>query len=78
MREYTKEEVSEHKKPNDCWIIIDNKIYDVTKFLNEHPGGKKVLTRVGGKDATEQFHQLHKSSILSSVGNNYLIGSVKQ
>ena len=74
---FTKEEVASHKTAKDCWIIIDNKVYDVTKFLNEHPGGKKVLTRVGGKNATEQFHQLHKSSVLEKVGSEFCIGTIK-
>jgi len=38
---FTKEQVAQHNKPDDCWIIVHNKVYDVTKFLSEHPGGKK-------------------------------------
>jgi cytochrome b involved in lipid metabolism len=42
MKVFNKEEVSLHNKENDCWLIIDSKVYDVTKFLSAHPGGKKV------------------------------------
>lgn len=32
-------EVSKHKTPDDCWIVVDNKVWDVTDFVEEHPGG---------------------------------------
>lgn len=38
MKGITIQEVAKHNKPNDCWIIIQGKVYDVTSFLKEHPG----------------------------------------
>jgi cytochrome b involved in lipid metabolism len=60
-------EVATHKSvENGLWIIIDNEVYDVTKFIDEHPGGPKILKRVGGKDASKQFWKVrlcHPSNI---------------
>ena len=36
----SKDEVAKHSKEDDCWCIIGGEIYDVTKFLPDHPGGK--------------------------------------
>ena len=40
VKEYTKEEVASHKTLADCWLIINNRIYDVTQFLPRHPAGQ--------------------------------------
>ena len=40
---YTKEEVLTHNKEGDCWIIIEDQVFDVSKFLNLHPAGKNVI-----------------------------------
>jgi cytochrome-b5 reductase len=46
----TAAQVSSHSKNNDCWIIIHGKVYDVTKFLQDHPGGEDVLLDLAGSD----------------------------
>jgi cytochrome b involved in lipid metabolism len=35
---FTVSQVESHSTAQDCWIIIDNKVYDITNFLSEHPG----------------------------------------
>ena len=76
MNTYTREEVQNHNKIDDCWIIIDDKIYDVTEFALSHPGGKQLLYSVGGQDATEYFYELHRKEILLEVASEFIIGSL--
>ncbi|KAM3256985.1 hypothetical protein ACQJBY_049394 [Aegilops geniculata] len=51
---YSKKEVSTHNTRKDCWIIIKDKVYDVTPYVEEHPGGDAILNNAGG-DSTEGF-----------------------
>lgn len=37
-------DVAKHNKPDDLWLIVDEDVYDVTKFQDEHPGGKKSVS----------------------------------
>ncbi|CAH8449490.1 unnamed protein product [Dicrocoelium dendriticum] len=54
-------EVRKHTFLHDRWMVIDNKVYDVTKWQHRHPGGRKVLSHFEGQDATEAFLAFHKN-----------------
>ncbi|KAH9460697.1 hypothetical protein MJO28_003598 [Puccinia striiformis f. sp. tritici] len=70
------QEVEKHKDEKSAWTIVEGKVYDVTEFLEEHPGGKKILLKNCGKDSTELFHQYHTKKILKNVAGPMMIGQV--
>ena len=55
---YTRGEVSVHKKSNDCWIVVEGKVYDVSGWLDKHPGGKRIIRHYAGEDATVSMRSL--------------------
>jgi len=61
---FTREEVAKHNSKNDLWLIIDDEVYDLTKFVNVHPGGAEALIDYAGKEATEAFYGLHRQEVL--------------
>ncbi|KAJ5622605.1 hypothetical protein N7528_005837 [Penicillium herquei] len=57
-------EVSGHQSPEDCWIVVDKQVWDVTDFLDEHPGGSAVIMKYAGRDATQAYSEVHSPSVL--------------
>lgn len=53
---FTREEVAQHKKYKDCWIILHGEVYNVTEWLAKHPGGGTVLFHYAGQDASVHTH----------------------
>ncbi|KAL8805394.1 MAG: hypothetical protein Q9182_001960 [Xanthomendoza sp. 2 TL-2023] len=60
-QEMTFSDVAEHNSKKDLFLVIHDKVYDATKFVDEHPGGEEVLLDVGGQDATEAFEDVGHS-----------------
>jgi sulfite oxidase len=76
---YTEEEVSKHNSPNDAWVTYKNKVYNVTNFLDIHPGGKEnLLMAIGGPvDMYWNIYKQHYSDYVSKVLSKYEIGELK-
>ncbi|KAH6697185.1 cytochrome b5-like heme/steroid binding domain-containing protein [Plectosphaerella plurivora] len=76
-KSFSAAEVAKHKASDDFWIIVDGDVYDLTTFQHEHPGGVKVLSRFGGKDASKPFWKFHNKSVLGKYGEKLKLGSVE-
>ena len=74
---YSMKEIATHNTEQSCWVVVDSDVYDVTKFLKTHPGGKAVLLALGGKDATSEFYDFHARDVLDKYGPKMKIGQVE-
>ncbi|KAI9277618.1 cytochrome b5-like heme/steroid binding domain-containing protein [Sporodiniella umbellata] len=70
------EEVSKHNNRDDLWMIIDGKVYDITQFQDEHPGGEEVLIDEGARDATGPFEDVGHTDDARKLLDQYYIGDV--
>jgi len=82
-KEYTTKEVAAHDSQDDCWMVIGNetnggvKVYDVTSYLDDHPGGGEVLLDVGGKNADEFFEDIGHSRDARNELAKHQVGILK-
>jgi len=75
-KRYSYEEIKKHNDNHSTWIVIHNDVYDVTKFLNEHPGGEEVLLEQAGKDASDAFEDVGHSTDARELMAKYKVGEV--
>uniref|UniRef100_A0A8C9I5R8 Cytochrome b5 n=1 Tax=Piliocolobus tephrosceles TaxID=591936 RepID=A0A8C9I5R8_9PRIM len=76
VKYYTLEEIQKHNHSKSTWLILHHKVYDVTKFLEEHPGGEEVLREQAGGDATENFEDVGHSTDARELSKTYIIGEL--
>eukprot|EP01041_Mallomonas_annulata_P004222 gene4222-8400_t len=76
MSYFTKGDVALHNQKSDAWIIVDNKVYDVTDYVDFHPGGDSILSNVG-RDSSEGFHGPQHPVTAVDVLATYCIGILK-
>ncbi|XP_074557886.1 cytochrome b5-like [Curcuma longa] len=73
---YTLTDVAAHSSRNDCWLVIGGKVYDVTKFLEDHPGGEEVLLASVGKDSTNDFEDIGHTKNARAIMDQYYVGEI--
>lgn len=75
MHYFTWDEVSRHNKINDCWIVVDGAIYEITHWIKHHPGGDAICA-LAGEDVSAIFHSGHLKNISSGLMDACKIGEV--
>ncbi|KAJ9658858.1 hypothetical protein H2198_003428 [Neophaeococcomyces mojaviensis] len=77
-QELTFKEVAAHNSKKDLYLIIHDKVYNVSSFVDEHPGGEEVLLDVGGQDATEAFEDVGHSDEAREILEGLKAGTLKR
>ncbi|KAL4995212.1 FMN-dependent dehydrogenase-domain-containing protein [Aspergillus recurvatus] len=58
------QDILRHSTSDDCWVVIQGEVWDLTAFANEHPGGPSIIVKYAGKDATDAFLEIHAPTII--------------
>jgi fatty acid desaturase/cytochrome b involved in lipid metabolism len=74
LKKYTLEDVSRHNTPADCWLVIWGKVYDVTSWIPNHPGGSLIHVKAG-QDSTQLFDSYHPLYVRKMLAK-YCIGEL--
>ncbi|OKL59488.1 hypothetical protein UA08_05284 [Talaromyces atroroseus] len=75
----TRSEISKHASRESCWVIINGVCYDLTAFLQSHPGGANIILKYAGKDATKIFESIHpRDTIQKFVKPERVLGLVTE
>lgn len=78
IKEFTYSDVSEHSSKKDLYMVIHDKVYNCSSFVDEHPGGEEVMLDVGGQDATEAFEDVGHSDEAREILDGMLVGNLKR
>ncbi|XP_058124257.1 cytochrome b5 [Anopheles ziemanni] len=80
LKEYTLAEVAMHngKGGTPTWIVIRDNVYDVTSYMEDHPGGSELITEWAGKDGTKDFDDFGHSSDAMRILRTLQVGVLVQ
>ncbi|XP_068754806.1 cytochrome b5 reductase 4-like isoform X1 [Montipora capricornis] len=78
VRPVTEEELGKHNSENDAWICIRGRVYNITPYLEYHPGGIPEIMRGVGRDGTDLFDETHKWVNAESMLEKCFIGPLKR
>jgi len=74
LTKFSWDEISKHNKETDCWLVVKGNVYDVTTWVNKHPGGRIILNGAG-RESTAMFMSYHPQKVYPML-SKYQIGIV--
>ncbi|MCJ1388312.1 hypothetical protein MMC18_001158 [Xylographa bjoerkii] len=74
LKTYSQEEISQHHTKSDLWLVIHGKVYDVSRYIEDHPGGVDALVEVAGTDATTSYEDVGHSEDSREIMEQFLVG----
>ncbi|XP_063236194.1 uncharacterized protein LOC134538693 [Bacillus rossius redtenbacheri] len=77
-REVTLDQVAWHDRSDDCWVVVYDRVYDVTRFMDQHPGGEEVFLEYAGRDATMAFRGIGHGAAMLEALEPSLVGVLPQ
>ncbi|KAJ5885355.1 Cytochrome b5 [Penicillium taxi] len=77
MPEYSLQEVAAHNTKGDVWIVIHGKVFDITEYVEDHPGGADVLLETAGSDATAEYEDVGHSDDALEIMEPFQVGTLK-
>ena len=76
LKQFTLKEVATHCTVESCWMAINDKVYDLTEFIEYHPGGYEIMLEYAGADATNAFNEKPHTIEAADMLDKYLIGEL--
>lgn len=76
--EFTLEEIAKHNRKGDLWIIVKDRVFDVSNYLDVHQGGDNAILKWGGADATDAVAGPQHPTTVPTLLERYCIGKVKK
>jgi cytochrome b involved in lipid metabolism len=74
---YTMDDVALHTAKEDCWIVINGQVLDVTTFIPKHPGGEIAIMAFAGKDASSEWNMIHKPDWVQKFAPECILGPLE-
>jgi cytochrome b involved in lipid metabolism len=71
-----RDEVAKHNTAEDCWVVLNGQAYDMTDFMEDHPGGAGIIMKYAGRDASRAFNPIHPKNIVDTLPESAHLGIV--